>query len=127
MSTERYHHIIDEVYGNYLKNFTPKDCPPNMDVQPSYYEPMTKEWFILSLREKNDRGKKFSERWGLKIEEKELSLDERMQIWNERTEGFYIMLIWGHGKTQEESLSEQNIPTIQITLTYQNETIQFYE
>jgi hypothetical protein len=127
MNNERYNQIIDEVYENYLKNFTPKQCPPNIDVQPRYYEPMTKEWFILSLKEKNDRGREFSKRWGLKIEEKELSLEERMQIWNERTKGFYIMLIWGHGKTQEESLSEHNISTKLITLTYQNESIQFYE
>jgi hypothetical protein len=74
---------------------------------------------------KNDQ--EFSEEWGLKIEERELSLEERMQIWNERIKGLFIMLIWGHDKTQEESINEHKIPNKLITLTYQNETIQFYE
>jgi hypothetical protein len=50
-----------------------------------------------------------------------------MQIWNERIKGLFIMLIWGHDKTQEESLNEHNIPTKQITLTYQNEKLEVYE
>jgi hypothetical protein len=124
MSTERYHHIIDEVYGNYLKNFTPKQCPPNIDVQPRYYEPMTKEWFILSLKEKNDRGREFSKRWGLKIEERELSLEERVNLLNDSglipTSKLMQSIV-------EPILSEHNIPSKQITFQYNGEKIEVYE
>ena len=69
MSKEKYNQIINEAYSNYLNNFAQPICPPNLDVQPDYYAPMSKEWFIKAVREKNQRGKTFSEQWGLKIEE----------------------------------------------------------
>ena len=81
MRSERYNQIIDEAYENYLINFIPPICPPNLDVQPSYYEPMTKEWFIKSIKERGLRGEEFSEKWGLKIEERDLSLEERNDIY----------------------------------------------
>jgi superfamily I DNA and/or RNA helicase len=57
----------------------------------------------------------FSERWGLKIEERELSLDEELE---------YMM-----GKVfSEEALTHQvKIPTRLITITYNNKTITSYE
>jgi hypothetical protein len=123
MSKERYNQIIDDTYKNYL--IEDVKVLPNMSK-----EKMTEMGFRLSKDEfinkcKNDQ--EFSEKWGLKIEERELSLEERMQIWNEHIKGLFIMLIWGHDKTQEESLNEHNIPNKQITLTYQDEKIQFYE
>lgn len=50
MDNERYQEIIDEAYENYLKNFVKPICPPNLDVQPSYYDPMTKDWFVKSAK-----------------------------------------------------------------------------
>jgi hypothetical protein len=130
MSKERYNQIIDNAYKRFsqIRKSVLMLKPPTSEEKLREYiewyeQAATEEKFINKCKTDQE----FSEMWGLKIEEKELSLDERMQIWNERTEGFYIMLIWGHGKTQEESLSEQNIPTKQTTLTYQNESIQFYE
>jgi hypothetical protein len=132
MNKERYNQIIDEVYNIYIQKCR-KDKDDFIKNNPRTlinYREDTKERFIESI--KNNRhwfsGKLgFADEWGLKIEERELSLDERMQIWNERTEGFYIMLIWGHGKTQEESLSEHNIPTKLITLQYNGEKIEVHE
>jgi thymidylate synthase len=58
-------HIWDgDAYKNYLKNFTPPVCPPNIDVQPSFYEPMSKEMFIKSIQEKGTRGDEFAKKWG---------------------------------------------------------------
>lgn len=67
MNNKKYNQIIDEAYENYLNNFEPNQCPPNLDVQPDYYSPMSKEWFIKSAKEQGFRGKEFSEKWGLNI------------------------------------------------------------
>ena len=118
--------IIDEVYQNYLTNFIPPTCPPNLDVQPSYYEPMTKEWFIKSIKERGLRGEEFSNKWGLKIEERELSLDERMVLCKEK---WYYS--WNRTINLEDiewrMNNEWNTPTKLITLTYNNETVESYE
>ena len=114
--------IIDEVYQNYLTNFIPPTCPPNLDVQPSYYEPMTKEWFIKSIKERGLRGEEFSKTWGLKNEERELSHQEKMLL---------LLKIYPDTRTSSESVFDLfdrfNVPTKLITLTYNNETIESYE
>lgn len=113
MSKEKYNQIIDDVYEDYLNNFVAPVCPPTLDVQPDFDEPLSKETFIKLI--KHSRG--FSEKWGLKIEERELSLDERMQLWQNQQDGrgYFIMELL------------DNIPTKQITLTCNNETIEVYE
>jgi hypothetical protein len=81
----------------------------------------------------------FSEKWGLKIEERELNLDERAKL-HSNTEMFYDICathfsiqdsieysnypdkIWLH-----EQFTKGNIPTKLITITYNNETIESYE
>ena len=110
--------IIDEVYENYLTNFIPPTCPPNLDVQPSYYEPMSKEWFIKSIKEKGLRGEEF-----FNIEERELSPKERIELAGGKIQDKYPALV-------EMSLivcDERDIPTKIITITYNNETIESYE
>ena len=58
-------HIWDgDAYKNYLKNFVPPVCPPNLDVQPNFYEPMSKEMFIKSIQEKGTRGDEFANKFG---------------------------------------------------------------
>ena len=104
MNNERYNQIIDEAYEDYLKNFIEPICPPNLDVQPSYYEPMTKDWFVKSAKERGSRGDEFSEKWGVKIEERELSDDARNIFF----------------------LAKMN-PLKQITVTYKGEKIEVYE
>ena len=122
--------IIDEVYQNYLTNFIPPTCPPNLDVQPSYYEPMTKEWFIKSIKERGLRGEEFSDKWGLKIEERELSLEERFNIYKPggKFSAFQENYPGTHKRNDPNDLLDAfNIPTKLITLTNNNETIESYE
>ena len=119
--------IIDEVYQNYLTNFIPPTCPPNLDVQPSYYEPMTKEWFIKSIKERGLRGEEFSNKWGLKIEERELSLEERMDLSREKRRHSWTWQNWSVEEMEWRMNNEWNIPTKIITLTYNNKTIESYE
>ena len=144
MSKERYNQIIDEVYENYLTNFIPPNCPSYLDVQPSYYEPMTKEWFVKSIKEWGTRGEEFSQEWGLTIEERELSSEERKTLYREHCmKNFWALKL--HGTTlhyehcmkdfwdlkiteiNEVDYEKANIPTRLITLTYNNETIITYE
>ena len=59
----------------------------------------------------------FSNRWGLKIEERELSIQERIKLGN---------FEFGEAVT-DEKCDKQNIPTKLITITYNNKTIESYE
>jgi thymidylate synthase len=49
-----------DAYKNYLKNFTPPECPPNLDVQPDYGEPMSKDMFIYGIKTDDE----FAKKWG---------------------------------------------------------------
>jgi hypothetical protein len=76
---------------------------------------MSKEEFINKCKTNPE----FSNKWGLKIEERELSLEERstIQINTNDYASFYT----------EEELNTNNIPTKQITLEYNNEKTYYYE
>ena len=96
-------------YDGYYEHFT----------NPSFqygYRPHTKEEFINKCKTDTE----FSEKWGLKIEERELSLEERSKIWNETHNP--AGNIYTHNQ-----YNENNIPTKLITVTYNNETIEVYE
>jgi hypothetical protein len=62
--------------------------------------------------------KEFSEKWGLKIEERELSLEERcgIQINRNDYQSYYT----------KDELDKNNIPTKLITVNYKNEKIEVY-
>ena len=119
--------IINEAYENYEKlmydsewrynnrlnlNWFTRDheSETHMMSGPAY-RPLTKEEFINKCKTDTE----FSEMWGLKIEERELTLEEELE---------YMM-----GKVfSEEALTHQvNTPTRLITITYNNETIESYE
>ena len=120
--------LLDEAYENYLNNFIKPICPPNLDVQPDYYKPMTKEWFIKSTKENNSRGQEFSEKWGLKIEERELSLEERYHIWftNNYETGMERYFDPNNIPKFDDPYYEPT-PTKLITITYNDKTIESYE
>jgi len=120
--------LLDEAYQNYLNNFIEPVCPPNLDVQPSYYEPMTKEWFVKSAKEKDLRGKEFSKTWGLKIDERELALEERMDFINKmHLRSYSGWQNWSVEEMEDRMNNDWNIPTKLITITYNDKTIESYE
>jgi hypothetical protein len=149
MSNARYNQIIDEVYGKYIDS-TPSEYVVGSDSDPmrkimawkrkvchlSGYpilERLTENEFINKC--KNDQ--EFSEKWGLEIEERELSSVERWE-WYGKNGGpnGEILLVGMIAYQNEEDNSHikswlekfaPNVPTRLITLTYQNELIQFYE
>jgi len=121
MSKERYNQIIDKVYRDYEVDTSLGNCAalnPQAIVEgwaPDLIDELSKEEFINQCKTDHE----FSERWGLKIEERELSLEERRKMANYESIFISPMTV--------ESWDKRNIPTKQTTLTYQNETIQFYE
>lgn len=61
----------------------------------------------------------FSEKWGLVIEERDLSLEKRLEIFEKENNGSHPYDV--------EMLDDYNIPTKQLTITYNDKTIETYE
>jgi hypothetical protein len=110
MNKEIYNQIIDEAYEDYCNHFLGYDDVPTKDV------------FVFDCKTDKD----FSERFGLKIEERELTYLERYKLW--------------FGNNYETGMEyNENIipdfdneyyeptPTKLITVTYKNKTIEIYE
>jgi len=109
--------LVGEVYNKYLTKYV------------GYDDVSSKHFFLFEIKNNTE----FSEKWGLKIEEHELSLEDRIQ--------FYYKRDCSNGKSipdkilKEELKSERtvkmldklNIPTKLITLEYNQEKIYIYE
>ena len=110
MDKERYNQIIDEVYEKYHQE--------NKHVM--YLTFLLKEEFINKIKTDTE----FSEKWGLKIDERELSTQERNEWFQIHLNGNnpFMKSDW-----KDFELDQQNIPTKLITLTYKNEKIEIYE
>ena len=125
MNKEKYNQIIDEVYNNYLNEWTFEKYPNDgsvYSVEPIKVKVHSKEQFVY--RCKTDS--KFSEKWGLKIEERVLSFNERIKHIVNSLKSNAPLLMEEDEKTTQW-LNENSIPTKLITLTYNNETIESYE
>jgi hypothetical protein len=116
MNKERYNQIIDEAYENYSKEYE-KDNSFGLCL---LVQKPDREMFINKCKTDPE----FSEKWGLKIEERELSLEERKRIYEmEYTNDIEIE----NNHWLESKLKTRNISTKLITLTYNNEIIESYE
>lgn len=113
MTKEKYNHIIDEAYENYCKSFENQSTIEQYSFDT---DPMSQLMFI----EKIKFNQWFSDKWGLKIEERALSLEERSKIWNETHNP--AGNIYTHSQ-----YNENNLPTKLITITHENEIIEVYE
>ena len=117
--------IIDEVYRNY-KRFTHNKNGNYGDYSKWGDNPLiagvqhlTKDSFIQMIKIDPE----FSEKWGLKIEERELSPKERIELAGGKIQDKYPALV-------EMSLivcDERDIPTKLITITYKENKIESYE
>ena len=137
MNNEKYNQIIDEVYNSYLKH-TIIGVNTGLDLDrvkgylnnclveyDGYYEhftntsfqygyrPHTKEEFINKCKTDSE----FSKKWGLKIEERELSYEEKRKKYK----------ISDRIYPDDKWMEKNNIPTKLITITYKNEKIEIYE
>ena len=116
-------HIWDgDAYKNYLKHNDEVDnywIKKNPEIK-SRWKPYSQEEFINKCKTDSE----FSEKWGLKIEERELSLLERYELMKKLDN--WVSVHYKEPKTMEY-MDSQNIPTKLITLTYNNKTIESYE
>jgi hypothetical protein len=112
ITKERSNQIIDEVYNKYTNKYVGYDDVPS------------KELFIFEIKNNPE----FSERWGLKIEERELSFEERTQLYNKTLGDGFENKKWVPNQDFIESrLKTDNIPTKLITISYNDTTIESYE
>jgi hypothetical protein len=102
--------LLDEAYKNYVNN------RPSQFYGPYY----TQEEFINKCKTDTE----FSEKWGLKIEERELSLIERYDIHPRYLTEDKLDLLFEFAT--DENLDKLGVPGKLITLAYDNETIKNY-
>ena len=129
MNKEKYNQIIGEAYEDFFNKTRGLDLHLEINkdivvVEGPVYNAipklLSKEQFINKCKTNPE----FSEKWGLKIEERELSLEERKKLYEgEFTPGIEVT----NDHWLNSKLITRNIPTKLITLTYNNETIESYE
>jgi len=103
--------LLDDVYKNFLK-------------YSSQVIPFTKNEFIHHIKT-NDG---FAKLWGLKIEERELGLEERYHIWFTNNYETGMERYFDPNKIPKfDDPYYEPTPTKLITITYNDKTIESYE
>ena len=118
--------IIDKVYKRYV--MLPKELSDVISDNEKFNgRNYTQEEFINKIKTNPE----FSEKWGLKIEKRDLSLIERSFIAGsnhyEVSQNIKAFVGFDEDHTLHKHLDEINIPTKLITITYNNKTIESYE
>jgi thymidylate synthase len=114
-------HIWDgDAYKNYVSNYEKNEwtdafCRQNLKDCGDQWDIFDKEEFINKCKTDPE----FSEKWGLKIEERELSEEERYDLCAAQKSKMTAI--------SEEDYIKYNIPTKKITITYNDKTITSYE
>jgi hypothetical protein len=111
--------IIDEAYVNYGQKIISEDLWMLVAIG----WPSTQEEFINKCKTNPE----FSEKWGLKIEERELTDVERYTIARQYGLCPKYSNIRLENCTEEEHYNKFNVPTKLITITYNDKTIESYE
>jgi hypothetical protein len=113
--------LLDESYKDYFIKKSSETGPFGVaGIIP------TKDEFINNCKNNPE----FSEKWGLKIEERELSLEERFNI--KSPGGKFSIFQENYPNTHKRNnpndlLDAFDIPTKLITITYNDKTIESYE
>jgi hypothetical protein len=124
--------LLDEAYKNWFKKgrteFEEFADPMFMSedaLGEEKFHKISKECFTEQIKTNTE----FSEKWGLKIEERELSLEERIRMYALREGQTYEEFVtnWDTDEQWSEDLSDATIPTKLITITYNDKTIESYE
>jgi hypothetical protein len=119
--------ILNEVYRKYAdSHWTPPSNPKGKLLSDQLFSVVPMEHSKESFINKCKTNTEFSEKWGLKIEQRELSLEERykiaLPIWKEKYGLLANMMV----STNVDN-TPYNIPTKLITITYNDKTIESYE
>ena len=105
--------LLDESYKDYFIKKSSETGPFGVaGIIP------TKDEFINNCKNNPE----FSEKWGLKIEERYLTYEERIKLFKEKTNRSLTYTL-----NVRERLDENGIPTKLITITYNDKTITSYE
>jgi len=131
MNNEKMNQMIDEAYENYYNYMTTNFMETRwckVEISPDGKSIMgrmcNRDEFIIES--KTQPG--FSERWGLKIEERELSLEERSIIagsnHNEVSQNIKMFTGIDEDHTLHKNLDDNNTPTKLITITYNGTKIE---
>ncbi len=138
--------LLDEAYENYIKWWEESDDSCNLTEEQSnkwlklidgglQWAPFSQEEFIHKCKTDPE----FSERWGLTIEERELSWEERRDLLTPEQYDGTALNKYGHkdcgfgyispftDKVIHYWMNLHNIPTKIVTLTYNDKTIESYE
>ena len=109
--------LLDEAYKNYTQTKVIKTENGETHISPQgHYSNLSQEEFI----DKCKTDLEFSKTWGLKIEERELSLVERNNVYKKQWEP-------GASELSHDRFNSLNIPTKLITVTYNDQKIESYE
>jgi hypothetical protein len=111
--------LLDEVYERYWNSVETSEYDgfgPTSFKLPT----LMKEEFINKCKSNPE----FSEKWGLKIEERELNTDERNKWFQINLNGNNPLM---KSDWKDYELDQQNIPNKLITITYNDKTIESYE
>ena len=118
--------LLDKSYENYVNNFEKewiKLYDPMLGDFNHEGRPMTQKEFIDKCKTDTE----FSERWGIKIEERQLSLEERMDLINKmHLRSYSGWQNWSVEEMEDRMNNSWNIPNRLITITYNNKTITSY-
>ena len=125
---KQYTDLLGDAYKNYVskvEEYTSTLNVPNdisefqeiMDLVGNQIKSsvLSKEEFIKQIKTDDE----FAKKWGVMVEIRELSLDERFELFKNQNNGSHPEDI--------EMMDDYNIPTKLITITYNNETIEIYE
>ena len=126
MNKEKYNQIIEAVGQEYTKWFY-DNAVPSVSGKPILNGEgiLTRGELINKCKTDSD----FAEKWGLKIEERELSLEERIRMYALKEGQTYEEFVtnWNTDEQWSEDLSDTTIPNKIIKITYNNKTIESYE
>ena len=110
--------LLDEVYENYRNSHPDAEKTFQYEGHNIETRRMTKDEFVDMVKTDEEYGR----RWGLQIEERELSESERVQFYYKKHNKGRV-----GSKTTKFVLDHDNIPTKLITITYNDKTIESYE
>ena len=124
--TKEQQELLDKAYENYVK-IVEENKELYLERDGYTRDILTKDEF----KRESKYNYMFSEKWGLTIEERELSDEERMKTLTkneqrliyERVQSFKNV----RSKKLKDFLDEQNNPTKLITIKYNDKTIESYE
>jgi hypothetical protein len=117
--------LLDEAFLNYWKKVSvndEEDCLVKQEEGSFLKEvrALYQQEFINKCKTDTE----FSEKWGLKIEERELNTDERNKWFQINLNGNNPLM---KSDWKDYELNQQNIPTKLITITYKKTIIESYE